>query len=376
VTLVATLAGIQTSILINLQTPPTIGLPPAMTVISGAPDIGMKLLNNCTDTFGVWVDETMPTPSVVLSRWNGTTWMVLGNCPSTSIIDNFDSVLVNGLPFIGYTADENPPTPNTRNIRFYQWSGTQMVLAPSPLRNSGTDSGQISLATTGSSVYATWQENSSGLPTYASVWNGISWTPLGGQINATGSSYYPQIAVFQGNPLVMTDEGSNMYLKQWNGGNWNTLLGPVAYGTGSGLTPQLRVFNDTIYTAWLDWNSSAGTYKVYVGQSDGTMFSILGNTYVNVNPTTNTTAVALEVFGGTPYVGYTVQGASPTQVYAQYFSGGVWNLVSGTSLNVNPTENAYGPLFSNINGVKYAAISETPGSFISSPSSINLIIMP
>ena len=247
---------------------------------------------------------------------------------------------------------------------------------------TSTSAGQIDIGANGTTLYAVWQEsvNSGGFQIFASSWDGTAWTPLGSQLNIGANGYFPKLAIFQGDlfaSLVDDVAGKSVFLHRYKG-SWNSVGGNLVADPGNTTqvySTDLVAGPTAVYGAWAA-NDSTGDGKVYVVSFDGTNSTVLGGGAVNASAANGGNAVTLGMMAGVPYLGYMEQIAPASQAYALYFAAGSWTIIGGSSLNVNPANNAGSVIFSEINGTKYYAFSESAGSVFSAPTSLYLRILP
>lgn len=400
-TLVATLNGVSDSILINVQTPVSIGLPPAMVVPPTVPTLalGMGLANNGIDTYAIWIEVGSPGWNLVLSRWNGVAWIHLATATSTTAIFNADLAFVNGQPVIAYTSEEVSPSPPLRNIRFYRWNGAALELIGSPaIGGVSASTGQVDIVANGNQLYATWQELTGGFYNiHVAVWNSGSnvWSsPFGAQVNPVGvSGYFPKIEIYQSQPLVLFSANGAVTLRRWDGvSTWAAVSSAVSGdlnfpGAGTQINgPQLAVDGSHIYLAWSAFDGSMT--NVYAGHYDAgldTYVFLGGGAADSFSTFTAGAFVSLRLYSGVPYLAYYKEDPAAFKTYVQHFSGGIWvpdfnssspTNFAGPSFNETATKHNTVIALSEVSGLKYVTFVEFDGAYLGSPSTMYLRTLP
>jgi Bacterial Ig-like domain len=139
-----------------------------------------------------------------------------------------------------------------------------------------------------------------------------------------------------GNPLVVFNEGNSIRVKAWNGSTWN-LLGdtPLNVG-GNNQHPAIAV--DSSGKPSVTWSEFEGTsFNVYVKSWNGTAWTLLGGTFMDVNGNVRAEYPGITVnANGNPTVSWTEgDNGGSKYVYVKTWTGTSWVLLGGTFLNVN-----------------------------------------
>jgi hypothetical protein len=189
-----------------------------------------------------WTEYTVPNyyktdtnPQLYVSEWNGSSWVALGGSlnMSTSVGWAYSASLayLNGQPYVAWT--ERSQSGNNQ-VFVKTWNGSSWSLVGSGTLNKDTNTGwafKPSLTTDGTNLYLGWVEQQSigqKAETYVDEWNGSSWVPLGGTLNAdpvNGSAEGISLTVLNGQPVGAWGEVSlgslrQVFVKQWNGSQW------------------------------------------------------------------------------------------------------------------------------------------------------------
>ena len=172
------------------------------------------------------------------------------------------------------------------------------------ISNGTAKSQSPTLAYNNGSLFAAWQDNSSGvLEIYAALWNGVAWSPAGsgaasgGGVSAgVGPATDPQLAANGGGVYLLwldnrvanlTGNSEALYVEMWNGSAFvQQVIGDASYrGIGDAVdapsAPALAISpNGQPFAAWQD--TSDGAAQIYVR---GDTFDVTGNFYLNGSST-------------------------------------------------------------------------------------------
>jgi hypothetical protein len=116
--------------------------------------------------------------------------------------------------------------------------------------------------------------------------------------------------------------------------------------------------NGAPYVTWTEGIPPAN-FAVYVARWTGTAWQQVGTGAVNPDLTQDAESAEIAAVGTTPYVTWEESNGTADQVYVAHFSAGAWHL-DGSSLNVDPTQDADDPAIADIDGVPYVTWTEDP----------------
>ncbi|HXI41409.1 MAG TPA: Ig-like domain-containing protein, partial [Bryobacteraceae bacterium] len=262
--------------------------------------------------------------------------------------------------------------------------------APGSLnRNAASWAKEPALASSGTTLYATWAETGSPFdPTsaallniYAAQYSGSNWIPLGQSFQAISTqqeSHAPSMAVSGGNPWISWYQSNDststqVFATQWNGASWQGgTVGLKGTGTAYQGRSQIMDLAGTPHVALLEVDKSYYPQRVfaYVRSWNGTSWPLKGTGPLNRSNVSGTTAdsIAITNDGTNPYVAWTeyahTYGGSSgqdtdtnPQVYVAYWNGTQWTALGG-SLNVNTANWAYDASITYLGGQPYVAWTE------------------
>jgi hypothetical protein len=205
----------------------------------------------CFDNNGLTLSLGCPNavhPKVYLSKWNGSSWTAQCGGAGNVNASNWDySVSATWLNGKAYVAFLERTVAGTTQLFVRSCNGTTWATVGTGPLNRDSNQGwayRPELTNDGANLIVTWAEQGNDQPwlsslvgissfsqhsrVYVSVWNGSTWTKLGGALNADtahGSARHPSIAILNGQPVVQWSETKNgtlgqMYAKQWSGTDW------------------------------------------------------------------------------------------------------------------------------------------------------------
>jgi hypothetical protein len=209
-----------------------------------------------------------------LARWDGANWNSVGFSGSLQALAVSGNNLYVGGTFTNATADG----PVATNIAVWDgaaWHPMGGGLGGAP----GTGSGVTAITVQSGMVYAGGGYTNSGslLITNMAVWNGSSWSGLGGPFN---SAVYA--LAFNGGNLVAGGPFSQIGatpasgIAEWNGSSWAGLGGGVAGGSPINDITRLAIVNGTVYASGA-FTSAGGVAATNIAAWNGSSWSALGS---------------------------------------------------------------------------------------------------
>lgn len=199
------------------------------------------------------------------------------------------------------------------------------------------------------------------LPVAASA----EWTLVGNTLNAdaTRSARLPHMAVDNGTPYVTWVESTasrdQIYVKFWNGSNWQSLGGSLNTNTGEhAYGGQIAIYDHTPYVAYSEAYTPDTAQHVYVKRWSGGSWNIQGG-ILNINATDYATSPSLAMSRwGTPYVAWSEQTGSAQRVYVKHYTGGGW-VQDGSYLNIDANRQAFNPSLAMLGDIPIVAWTES-----------------
>jgi hypothetical protein len=222
-----------------------------------------------------WLENNGRTDDVLVWRWNGVTWLPVGDMqragpteaesqagPVSLVLDP------RGRPLVAWQAGASPS-----RIFVRAWDGSAWRPLGAPLSaREDTLAGDPSLALAPDGTpYVAWTEVDGVTPgqVYVRTWDGTAWKPLSGQGSAAGidRAYSARLAVDpDGVPrLAWVEWGDSanglLHLGRWNGSQWL----PEPLPSHQGQAPALAVSSrGQPFLAALEGSGPNGTYGVLV----------------------------------------------------------------------------------------------------------------
>lgn len=222
-----------------------------------------------------WLENNGRTDDVLVWRWNGVTWLPVGDMlragpteaesqagPVSLVLDP------RGRPLVAWQAGANP---SRVFVRAFDGSAWRPLGAPLSARED-TFAGDPSLALAPDGTpYVAWTETDGRTPgqVYVRTWDGTAWKPLSAQAGGAGidRAYSPRLTVdAKGVPrLAWVEWGSSanglLHLGRWDGSEW----APEPLPPHEGQAPALAVSpRGRPFLAALEGNGPNGTYGVLV----------------------------------------------------------------------------------------------------------------
>jgi hypothetical protein len=220
---------------------------------------------------------------------------------------------------------------------------------------------------------------------YVKQWNGSTWTQLGAGISndPTKLSIATGIAIDGADKVYVvmygpgpTDTCEQIYVKSWDGTNWNQLGGSLNISASSiAYTPKIAFGNKATipYVTWCECNAK-GMLQVYVKSWKGSTWQSVGGS-LNTPSAFDADAPTIIVVGSTPYVAFTEQSraypkpgsAIGNLMSVKTWDGKKWVQLGPAYLNyyLGDTNNASGASLAEYLGKIYVGWSETNAGGIS-----------
>jgi hypothetical protein len=224
-----------------------------------------------------------------------------------------------------------------------------------------------SLAVANGQAFVVWNEsNGQNMMVYAKYWDGATWQQAGGvlNLNPTADAHGPMVCLANGSAYVAWQEWDGaayqIYVKQWNGSNWQPLGGALNINAGqSAWSPKITCLQGVPYVAWHESNGPMN--QIYVKHWTGSQWQQDGGS-LNYDPGVSCANPCILATASQVYVAFTSSNTPTVQSYVKHWTGSTWQL-DGDSLNVNPSKNSNDPSMAAANGTIYVAWREGSGLF-------------
>ena len=258
------------------------------------------IVNTAGGPVVAWLDSSAGVANVFVKQFTGGAWVALGAGAATgtgvsgAVAGVRDLALATDGTKVAVAWTEKVAGINQVKLREYS-GGTWNALAGSAsgngISNSSLDARAPTLAYSGGSLFAAWQDNSSDYWEIEAVrYNGSSFVPAGlganigdGISRTLGSATQPRLASADGKLYLLwaddriqnlTGNTIGLYVEQWNGTAFVEALPGDASGEGisnSGGDPQALAFTvDSAGHPFTAWSEDAG---------NGPQIYVRGNTY-------------------------------------------------------------------------------------------------
>jgi hypothetical protein len=229
-----------------------------------------------------------------LARWNGTNWSSVGFSGSLNALAVSGNNLYVGGFFTNSTADGG----NATNIA--SWDGAAWHMLGGGLGGApGTGSGVEAITLQSGLLYAGGGYTNSGslLITNLAVWNGSSWSGLGGPFSSAvyALAFYGG-NLFAGGVFSQIGTTSASGIAQWNGSSWSAVGGGLAGGSPFSEITRLAIFNGALYGSG-SFTSVGGVGATNIAAWNGASWSALGQGVSSTITRLYPTATALYVGG-------------------------------------------------------------------------------
>lgn len=236
-----------------------------------------------------WQDGDGDDLEIYVRTWNGSSWVQVGAGSATgggisnnNAVSWYPSIAVapNGTPYVAWVDYSS----QSYQVYARVWNGSSWAeigagsasgggLSDAPGSGEYPDMGVAPDGT----PYIAWQHSHpGGADIYVLKWNGSDWVEVGagsasgGGISNTGIGLYPSLAFSpNGTPVVAWVNGTDIYVRTWNGSSWVEMGFNSASGGGINNSlyfadnPSIAVDADgTPYVAWEDYSNGFG--DIYV----------------------------------------------------------------------------------------------------------------
>ena len=224
-----------------------------------------------------------------------------------------------------------------------------------------------SIAVVGAAPWVAWEEVDASARSLIRVkrLDGAVWAPVGGALNVSTSrdGYSPSLASVSDVPYVAWEEydGSHFQIrvKRLEAGSWTAVGDSLNFSTSrdAGRASIASIGG----VPYVTWDESDGTHdQIRVKRFDGSAWQAVGDS-LNVSTSRSARFPSIASLGGVPYVAWEEDDGIAIQVRVARLEGSAWVPVGG-SLNVSPTQDADRPRVASVGDVPYVAWSENAAS--------------
>jgi hypothetical protein len=276
-----------------------------------------------------------------LASWKGLGLVGDTDFSSTSSF----AFAANGNPVVALSKHQSvAPFFGYKDLYIYQWVNGQWQALPGPLDirpENHTEPADIAIDQLGRVVVA-WSEGRSQSGrhnVYVKRWNGQNWQRLGGRLTLEAGEQFPSLAIDSQNRPVIAfsdfhEEVYKLYVKRWdNNSSWTQLGLEVDSGHVIQFTshyPSLAIdSNDRIVVAWRGKTALHRTdTNIYVKRWNGSSWVSLGG-ILDVDPTGDSWIPSLVLSSsGQPYVAWRELANEEVNIYVKRWDGnGIWTLL-------------------------------------------------
>jgi hypothetical protein len=180
-----------------------------------------------------WQENDGTSWDVHVKRWNGSTWIQLGDALDISLTANAQH------PVVAIGTDNHPviawyeETATTARVYVKRWDGSQWIQVGKSLNVSNLQKAYLPslvLESTDTPIVS-WQETTAtSKNVYVKRWDGTAWVRLGTvvDISSSANAENPSLQIgFDNSPVVAWQEAGNIYVKRWDGTAWVQISGAL-----------------------------------------------------------------------------------------------------------------------------------------------------
>ncbi len=305
---------------------------------------------------------------IYAKRWNGSSWVQLGSfidaAGTTKGAQNASLAIDNaGNPVVAFFEDVGVGTAFNDNVYVKRWNGTSWVQLGNALdinTNRTADYPSLALDNTGNPIVA-WEEfdgNSSNSNIYVKRWNGSVWVRLGSaalDMTLATPARLPSLDVDStGKPVVAWEEGfssnTNIYVKRWTGTTWSQVgtapLDINATLAADNAALSLDGANNPVVT-WQEYTTT-NLYNVYIKRWNGAAWATVGVNPLETKLSNHAKESALALDGaGNPVVAWEECAQvnfnrtcnSNSDIYVKRFTTNGWQPL-GSAVDIMPDNEA------------------------------------
>jgi len=252
----------------------------------------------------------------------------------------------NGVPYLAYREYIG----SVYNIFVKTWDGSAWQPIGATLNiNSGRDAKQprIYFDPATDDLYCTWTEYSgSHWQIYLKKWDGMNWNAIGGSINEnTGwDAYHPDVAIcpdVSPYPIVVQSCNSTVYVRKWVSPNWITIGGNINPSGYYGYDPYIYFIGASVepYVLYEDRSCCGWSTRVKVRKWDSSSWSLVHNLWGSGDTDVKSLDYQLDS-NNLPFITFVITSGGWERAYAYHHDGSDWTTLGGT-LNEYPDYNAY-----------------------------------
>ncbi len=234
-------------------------------------------------------------------------------------------------------------------------------------QGTGTNACQPDVAMDDSTPYVAWNDYYN---VYVRSWNGSQWNNVGGVLNLVpGEDVDDPALTFANHTLYAAwneDDGFRyqMICRRWNGASWQTVSSSLnRVASQDAYDVRLAADGNTLYATWIETRSTGdfNNCDVFVSRYNGAAWSHLG-TALDQNTNRVATAPSMQIYGNVPYVMWNEWTGVTYLNYVKVWNGTAWSLVGTGSLSRDSSHRAYAGTLLAAGGFLYAAWTEVNAS--------------
>src|SRR5688572_29650461 len=269
-----------------------------------------------------------------IARWDGSAWSALGGAGNGVLNSGVSSLALSGVNLYvgGYFTDA---AGIAQGDYVAVWNGASWS-ALGGAANGALGNTVYALAVSGDSVYVGGAFlNAAGIAEADNVarWNGAAWSALGGSGNGAVSSHVFALAV-SGSVVYVGGSFQNTagiaqadYIAAWNGASWSALGGGTNGALGN-VVYALGLSGSTLFAGGFFVNAAGIAQADYVARWSGTAWSALGG---GTNGALSGGVQALAIAGSNVYVGgvFTDAAGIAQADHVARWNGSAWSALGG-----------------------------------------------